>query len=463
MEPIALDFEPGLYRQGTIYQCPPGRFYDGALMRMGEGVRKPMGGWAVGLAGTLSGNPRAAFAWKDNDRNSFAAFATHSKLYIHDGTTLEDITPSGFTAGDANFSDCTMDNFGETLLAMFDTNGTLLEYTPLGGGDATAVANAPTGSAIVVTPERFPVVIGANGNPRMIQWPDQETLTIWTATATNQAGDLELQTKGELVCGVRVNGGTLIFSDHDLFFMKYVGLPDVYGVRQAGDQCGIIGKHAYTTVDQIAYWMGESCFWVWMGYAEQLPCEISDDIFKYINITHRHKVWARHDAKNGEIWFYYPRDAATECSHVAIYTYRGDRHWNHFPLARNCGFEAGVFLNPIMVTSAGAMLKHEFGWSYDGAERFLLSSCFEIGTGGKLLYIDEIVPDESNQGDCEVYIYLSEYPTDGETMIGPFSAADRIPVEIAARKVRMEFRAADGTQDFRLGRYRAFVRPWSLY
>lgn len=48
IEPIKLEFGPGLYRQGTVYQCPNGMFYDGALVRMGENVRKPMKGWATG-------------------------------------------------------------------------------------------------------------------------------------------------------------------------------------------------------------------------------------------------------------------------------------------------------------------------------------------------------------------------------------------------------------------------------
>ena len=461
MEPIKLDFAPGLYRQGTLYQCPSGRFYDCALMRMGEDVRKPMGGWATGLTGTVTGNPKVAFAWKDNDRAPYAAFASHSGLFIHDGSAIDDITRTGFVAGNSNTSDCTLDNFGETLLALFDADGILLEYTPGGGGNATAVANAPTGAAVVVTPERFPMILGAGGNPRRVQWPDQETLTTWTATATNQAGDLDLQTKGSLVCGARVNGGTLIFSTHDLFFARYIGLPNVYGIKQAGDQCGIIGKHAYCTVDQNAYWMGESCFWMWGGYAEPLFCEISDDVFKNINVTHRHKVWCRHDAANGEIWFYYPRGAATECSHAAIYCYRGKPHWNHTPMARNCGFEAGAFSNPMKVTSAGAILKHEFGWDYDGADRYLISGCFEIASGGKVLMIDALIPDETTQGDFDVYIYVSEYPTDGETMFGPFGGADRIPVEAVGRKVRVEIRAGEDVEDFRAGILRAFVQPWS--
>ena len=156
-------------------------------------------------------------------------------------------------------------------------------------------------------------------------------------------------------------------------------------------------------------------------------------------------------------------------------------------MARNCGFEAGTFDWPVRVTADGAMLKHETGWNYsddmllledgtdwlleDGsswlledaetATRNLTSGPFELGAGGALLMIDEIIPDELTQGDCEVYFYTSEYSTDPETQHGPYGAADRIPIEVPARKIRMEIRAAAGVEDFRIGTYRAVVREWS--
>ena len=489
IEPIKLEFLPGLVRSGTVYQTPAGRFYDGNLIRFDGQVRKPMKGWATGLAGTLTGNPRCAFAWKDNDGLPFAAFGTHSALFAHDGSTLDDITPSGFVAGDANASQWTIDNFGELLVACNDANEAIYEWQPGGGGDATVITNSPDALSVVVTPERFPFALGADGDPRRVAFPDGENRTVWTPSTTNRAREILLQTPGVLMCGARVSGGTLIWTTHDIHFARYIGLPDVYQIKPVGNQCGIVGKHAYATVDQLAYWMGENNFWVWAGYAEPLPCEISDDIFKNINQTHRHKVWCEHRSAEGEIWFNYPRGDATECSHAAIYCYRAPQHWNHVELARNCGFEAGAFSWPVRVTSAGAMLKHETGWNYsddvlllengdgwlleDGSPwqlesavqttRNLISGPFEISNGGGLLLIDEIIPDELTQGDCEVYFHVSEYPTDGETTFGPFTAGDRIPIEVPARKIRMEIRAAAGVEDFRIGTYRAVVKEWSAY
>lgn len=463
IEPIKLEWSPGLVRLGTVYQTPQGRLYDANLIRYSEGVWKPMKGWATGLTGTLSGNARAAIGWKDNDLLPFAAFATHTKLYAHDGTTLDDITPSGFTPGDQHTSQWTLDNFGELLIACNDSTDKIYEWQPGGGGDATIITNAPDAQAVLTTDERFIVALGSNTDPRRVAFCDGENRTTWTPSATNRARTILIQTNGVLMCGTKVTGGSLLWTTHDIHFMRYIGLPDVYQIKRAGTECGIVGKHAFAAVDQTAYWMGLNSFWMWLGYAEPLQCSIQDDVFKNINETHRAKVWCWHNSADGEVWFFYPRGSATECSHAAIFCYRGQQHWNHVTLARNCGFPAGSFSWPVMVTSAGAMMKHEVDYAYDSADRYILTGPVDIANGGALMFIDEIIPDELTQGDCSVYFYVREYPTDAETTFGPYTNGDRIVIEAPGRAIRMEVRASAGVNDFRIGTFRAVVKEWSAY
>jgi hypothetical protein len=429
-------------------------------MRFTQGVIKPMKGWASGLTGTLTGNPRAAHAWLDNSGAQRAAFATHSKLATHDGTTLTDSTYSGFPAGDANTSQWTLDNFGEVLVACNDSSQKIYEWTP-GGGASTIVTNAPNAYACFVTEERFLIAIGASSDPRKVAWPDQETRTIWTPTSTNQAGDLPIQSAGIGMCGAKIRGGGLIWTTEDIHLLRYIGRPDVYGLERVGDECGIVGRHAFRVVNNEAYWWGRNTIWKWAGYLQKLPCDIGDDIFNNLNTTYQGKIWTEHVAEHNEIWFFYPRGSATECSHAAIYNYV-ENTWNHTAMPRNCGFPMGVFSWPVRVDSSGAMWKHETAFSYSGGgNRMLKTGPLEIGAGGSLLFIDEIIPDELVTGNCEVYFYTREYPEDSETTLGPYSNQVRIPVETAARFIRMEIRGASGTSDFRIGTYRAIVRPWS--
>ena len=455
MEPVPLQLPPGLFRQGTELQSA-GRWYDNQYWRFAEGVIRPMKGWATGLSGTLVGAPIAAHAWLNNNEASFAAFGTATKLYAHNGSALDDITPSGFTSA-TNWS---LDNFGQKLVACNGT--TIFEWTPGGGGDATAVTGAPSANAIFVTEERFLISLGINGDPRQFGWPDQETLTTWTPTAINQAGDLPIQATGFLVCGLKIRGSSLLFTTEGLHRLQYLGPPTVYGSEHIANGCGIISQHAKVGVGAAAYWMGRGGFWTYAGYIEQIPCEISDDVFSNINESYRHLCWCEYDPTFGEVWFYYPRGSATSCSHAAIYSTR-ERHWNHTPMARVAGFGPDVFGWPLRVTSAGAMLKHETGFSYDSEVRKLVSGPVQIGNGGRVMYLDEIWPDEKTQGDCEVYLYVREYPQATETTLGPYAAVDRMGVMTTARQIRFELRMASGKTDARVGDWRALLKSRGRY
>ena len=70
----------------------------------------------------------------------------------------------------------TLDNWGEYLLALASHDGTIYEW-PL-AGVAVPLANAPVNNkSFVVTNERIVMAIGANGDPRLVKWSDQENNT----------------------------------------------------------------------------------------------------------------------------------------------------------------------------------------------------------------------------------------------------------------------------------------------
>ena len=490
MEPIKIDLPSGLYRNGTAYQSV-GRWHEAQFMRWSGGIIRPHKGWdlAFDTAPFMSGNVRAAFAWNDNDGLPYIMAATNSHVYVHDGTSLDDVTPSGFTTTDGDAASWTLDSFGELGIACNDEAEAIYEWQPGGGGDLTVVTNSPDALATFTTEERFIIALGADGDPRKVAWPNGEFRTVWTPTLTNRARELLLQSKGVLMCGAKVRGASLIWSSEELFLFRYIGLPDVYAAERVASDCGIVGRNAHKVVDSIGYWMGKKAFWRYAGYVETIPCDIADDVFSNLNTSHAHKVWLRHDPEFGEIHFHYPRGAETECSHRAILNYR-EGHWTHDALPRPAGVEIGIFSWPIMITSEGRFMKHEVGYEYDESVFFLeddgvsmlldddgvtyltddpgddapevkpyaISGPFEIGNGDRRLMVDEIWPDEKTQGDCNVSFYFREAPNATETTLGPYTAADRIGVMATARQVRIELEAAQTATDFRIGTYRAVVK-----
>ena len=88
---------------------------------------------------------------------------------------------------------------------------------------------------------------GAGGNPRKVQWSDREDNTLWTPAATNEAGDLELNTSGQIMAGIKdalektppelsadlvdmglvLTGGGALLKNIDKLISKETGLPVV--------------------------------------------------------------------------------------------------------------------------------------------------------------------------------------------------------------------------------------------
>jgi hypothetical protein len=191
------------------------------------------------------------------------AVGSFSNLYTTSaGGVTTDITPAGFTSGaekaavntgfgggffgtgyfgteradTGNFAEATtwaMDNWGEYLIACSSSDGKIYEWQLDNATAAAAVSNAPVNNlSVMVSAERFLFALGAGGNPRLVQWSDREDNTTWTAAATNEAGQIELQTAGQIMSGINVRGQSLILTDQDAHSATYEGPPYVYNLER---------------------------------------------------------------------------------------------------------------------------------------------------------------------------------------------------------------------------------------
>ena len=482
---IPLQVPPGVYRNGTDYQSA-GRWYDANLVRWYEKTLRPIGGWRKRSSNTVTGSARGLLTWRDNDGDRWIGIGTHSGLYVMNQTgTVQDITPTGFTSGNAdavaklgygyqtygNFAygvarpDTTsldpattwsLDTWGEYLVGCSSTDGKLYEWqldfaTPT---VAAAIANAPTGcNAILSTSERFIFALGAGGNPRKVQWCDQENNTDWTPSTTNQAGDFELSTPGNLLAGKRVRGLHLLWTDVDCHTAAYVGQPFVYGFEKIGSGCGLISSQSVAVVsDAVAIWMSRSGFWMYDGYVKPLPSDVGDYVYRNINIGQQSKVYAVHNSAFGEVWWFYPSAGSVEVDSYVTYNYR-ENHWNIGTLSRTCGTDRGVYSKPLMVSSDGYVYEHEVGFDYDSATVFAESGAFQIGTGDQIMNVRELIPDELTQGDVTVKFKTRYYPNGDESTFGAYSMANPTSVRFSGRQVAMRIEMASN-DDWRVGTMR---------
>jgi len=479
---IPLQIPPGVYKNGTDYQSK-GRWNYSNLVRGLEGTIRPVGGWKKRTTDQLTGKARGFINWRDNSNNRRIAIGTHSKLYhLSESNTLTDITPTSFTTGDADavlktgygystygsfaygvprpdtgsFTAATtwsLDTWGEYLVGCSSKDGKLVEWQLNTANDAVAITNAPTGNiGLITTQERFLFALGAGGNPRKVQWCDQENNTVWTAAATNQAGDFELTTIGSLMCAKRTRGATILFTDVDVHVATYIGPPYVYSFERIGSSCGVISKQAVAATDNSCIWMSNSGFWVYDGFVKPLASDVGDYVFTNLNTQQASKVYSVHLATYGEIWWFYPSSASNEVDSYVTYNYR-EGHWAVGTLDRTCGTDRGIFSNPLMVSSDGYIYEHEVGFAYDSQTIFAQSGPIELGAGDRVLSLNGLVPDEKTLGDVKARFATKFYPTGTQYDYGPYTMTNPTSLRITGRQIAVKLEG-NTLSDWRVGTIR---------
>tara|TARA_B110000305_G_C19454213_1_gene649834 strand:- start:997 stop:2367 length:1371 start_codon:yes stop_codon:yes gene_type:complete len=431
---------------------------------------RPVGGWTVRKSSAFAYAPRAMISYLDNDSDEHMAAGTYEKLYyVNPALTVTDITPSsGFTSGSLNgalnlgygggfmgstnygraptssgvYAEATtwsLDTWGEYLLGVSSTDGKLLEWQGNPSANAATVANAPVDNlAMVVTEERFVFCLGAGGNPRKVAWSDKENNTSWTAAATNEAGDMELQTNGQIMCGVRMRGATLILTSEDAHLATYSGAPFVYGFQRVGTACGIASRKAAVAIDEGAFWMGKKGFYTFNGStATEISCEVADYVFDDLNPSQVSKVYAVHNSQFGEIWWFYPSASANENDRYVTLDYK-EGHWATGVIDRTAGVDQGIFVNPIWADASGNLYNQETGYTHGSVKPYAESGSISLGNGDTIMKVSKLIPDERTQGQVEVTFKTRFHPNDSETSHGAYTLSNPTDVRFTGRQVRVK-------------------------
>jgi len=431
---------------------------------------RPVGGWTVRKPSAFTYAPRAMIAYLDNDSDEHMAAGTYDKLYyVNPALTVTDITPSsGFTSGSLNgalnlgygggfmgstnygraptssgvYAEATtwsLDTWGEYLLGVSSTDGKLLEWQGNPSANAAVVANAPVDNlAMVVTEERFVFCLGAGGNPRKVAWSDKENNTLWSAAATNEAGDMELQTNGQIMCGVRMRGATLILTSEDAHLATYSGAPFVYGFQRVGTACGIASRKAAVAIDEGAFWMGKKGFYTFNGStATEIACEVADYVFDDLNPSQVSKVYAVHNSQFGEIWWFYPSASANENDRYVTLDYK-EGHWATGVIDRTAGVDQGIFVNPIWSDASGNLYNQETGYTHGSVKPYAESGSISLGNGDTIMKVSKLIPDERTQGQVEVTFKTRFHPNDSETSHGAYTLSNPTDVRFTGRQVRVK-------------------------
>jgi hypothetical protein len=103
--------------------------------------------------------------------------------------------------------------------------------------------------------------------------------------------------------------------------------------------------------DGVYYWCGVDRFLLYNGVVKEIPNTFNQNyFFDNLNYNQRQKVWVSKVPRYGEIWWFYPRGDATECTDAIIYNVR-ENVWYDAGEAlgarRSAGYFSQVFAHPV--------------------------------------------------------------------------------------------------------------------
>jgi len=306
-------------------------------------------------------------------------------------------------------------DFGEDLL-MNIADGSIYYWDASGGTTTPAVelssltgaSDVPTVARKVLVSEvdRHVLCFGANPigetaqDPLLIRWSSQESPTDWTPTATNTAGDLRLSQGSEIVTALRTSRQILIWTDHSLHSLQFLGPPYTFGTALLGDNIRIAGPNTAISVNDVVFWMGQENFYMYDGRIQPIPCSVRQYVFNDLNRNQSFKFHAGSLASQSEVWWYYCSESSEEIDSYVVYNYL-EQTWYYGKLARTAWNDraAGQRSYPQAASTDQYLYDQEFGLD-DGStspatpvDAFVQSSDFDIGDGDQFMFIRRIIPD----------------------------------------------------------------------
>jgi hypothetical protein len=194
------------------------------------------------------------------------------------------------------------------------------------------------------------------GNDGLIRNSGAGNVQDWVSSDANEVS----VATGKIVQGLPVRGGSnapsgLFWSLDSLIRVSYIGgagtPPQFWRYDLISSQSSILSSQSVIEYDGIYYWCGVDRFLLYNGVVKEIPNNMNQNyFFDNLNYAQREKVWVTKVPRFGEIWWFYPRGTATECTDAVIYNVR-ENTWYDTGLAsgaqRSAGYFSQIFQFPI--------------------------------------------------------------------------------------------------------------------
>ena len=323
-------------------------------------------------------------------------------------------------------------NFGEDLIMNPRLGGIYYWDTSVGTGTRAVNVTTMGGASDVPTTvlsiavsdvSRFVLAFGCNPagsavlDPMLIRWSDQESVTQWTTSSTNQAGFLRLSHGSSIVTSLQSRQEILVWTDAALYSMQFLGYPQVWGAQILADNISIAGPNAAVLASGITYWMGVDKFYKNDGRVQTLKCDLLRFVYTDINLDQSGQIFGGSSEGFDEVWWFYCSAGSTVVNRYVIYNYT-ENLWAYGTMGRTAWLDSGISNFPLAATYSQNIVYHEFGLddnetgTVTAINAYVLSSEFDIQDGDSFGFIWRMLPDItfSNSTHPTPQVTMTLYP-----------------------------------------------------
>ena len=341
---------------------------------------------------------------------------------------------------------------------------------------------AVSGGCVVIHPYLF--VYGNNGLIQNSSAGDFENWVSPDANANSVA-------TGKILKGLPIRGGStspsgLFWAADALIRVSFApstagGINYYWSYDLVSSQTSVMSSSGIIEYDGIFYWAGVDRFLSYNGVVQEIPNTINQNyFFDNINLAQRQKVWATKVPRFGEIWWFYPKGDATECTDAVIYNVR-EKTWYDAGQAiganRSAGVFSEIFPKPIWAgNEANSEGKYTLWQHESGVDQVYLTnvnaiqSYFEtpnLGTLGGLVgsaeqpgdnlwtRIERVEPDFIQNGDMTVTVTGRGYADDVDIESDPFPFTGttlKVDMREQRREMRLRFESNTYNGDYQTGK-----------
>jgi len=369
-EIYAFKSMPGIRRDGT--DLDTAYFSDGEWVRWYRGRARKIGGYRA--MSTYASHPVRSVLLDSrsgvNSTHLFSQWGVQRITFDNFGAAIsvEDRTPLAFTTDELlTWSQSSMySSTGGAYSAIIaasspdvldianDSTGYIYAGNIASNDPLTAVSDGSgnirtSGGVCVLQPFLF--VYGSNGLIRNSNANDFSTATGWTTGGANFAASNNVAGT-KIVYGAPLRGGGqspagLFWALDSLIRVSFTGGTGIWAYDTLASPTTILSKKCVVEHDGKFFWPGTDRFLSYTGVVQEIPNQMNlNYFFDNLNYAHQNKVWGTKIARWGEIWWFYPRGADTECGNAIIWNYR-ENTWYDAVKQRTAGAPTGVFSFPI--------------------------------------------------------------------------------------------------------------------